>query len=198
MKIERGRLKRRCLSWCFGAIEPAFYWQQKEVLGRINYTDYCLNPKTRISHGTSEINGLSSKLATRTTRSTRTCNLCELWVVPRREASEPLGNESAMNVFSISLRDNSTNKKANRHSFYRDRHPFNFRKHLKTGQLSNLPCKDKKRTPAQNTPLTKMSALQVVRTSFLGPRPFFYPPNPDSEIWLRFTTKTKRRFADPR
>ena len=62
--------------------------------------------------------------------------------MPRREASEPLGNESAMNVFSTSLRD---------HSYQKER-------------------------PLKNTPLTKMDALQVVRTSFLGPRPFFYPP----------------------
>ena len=38
-----------------------------------------------------------------------TRNLCD---VPPQEASEPFGNESAMNVFSTSLCDNSTNKNA--------------------------------------------------------------------------------------
>ena len=50
-EIERGRLKRRCLL-CFGGIEPTFYWQKKEVFRRINYTDYRLNSKTRISETT--------------------------------------------------------------------------------------------------------------------------------------------------
>ena len=55
--------------------------------------------------------------------------------MPRREASEPLGNESAMNVFATSLRDNNTNKKSQQtHSFYRDRYLIQL---PKTDQLSN-------------------------------------------------------------
>ena len=55
--------------------------------------------------------------------------------MPRREASEPLGNEFAMNVFATSLRDNNTNKKSRQtHSFYRNRYLIQL---LKTDQLSN-------------------------------------------------------------
>ena len=90
--------------------------------------------------------------------------------MPQGEASEPLGNESAMNVFTTSLCDNNTNKKANRHTvFHRDRYLFHFSK-----TPENRPAV-KFKSVSTNTPLTKMSALQVVRTLFMGPRPFFLP-----------------------